>query len=507
MLLKPAGLCRVFWAASWGWPREKPAPTLAFAPSPLKPGSHTSGREMGSPRHSEVRWWRGSCLLLGPPGQLLGKEGDSPPPGGAPFARIWGWKKEGYRSPRCFLGLGCPRAGKAGRSRRGRGAIRGTGPPGCGLRARRLPAARHGAPARRALHSPSLHQRLREEGREPSLAHFPPSQTRTLPRSRSLTPSLSRSHTHTRAPAAAAPSLAPALPPAPPGSRRAPDSSSRAGSPAPRSVPRRQGWGEPRAAPRGKSAGAAGGWPARVRGEAAQPGGSPPAGGSGPEGARGPSLQPQAEPGCPRPAPRAPSSRRGGRGGSFPRPNFPRRGAEPPLGPESAALPVPQPRPPRAPEPPGPPRAAGRQRQGAEPARRKALGRWRASRRGPGPRRSRLSPHPRCQGSAPGPLPEAGSGAGKYRPAVSVCARVCVREVVRVRGYPGAGSSRGDTHGCGHLARRGSWPTGTPAASPARPRCPRAVGPARGHTVSQRQSCRLSWDRAAGALSLWKNRA
>lgn len=198
MLLKPAGLCRVFWAASWGWPREKPAPTLAFAPSPLKPGSHTSGREMGSPRHSEVRWWRGSCLLLGPPGQLLGKEGDSPPPGGAPFARIWGWKKEGYRSPRCFLGLGCPRAGKAGRSRRGRGAIPGTGPPGCGLRARRLPAARHGAPARRALHSPSLHQRLREEGREPSLAHFPPSQTRTLPRSRSLTPSLSRSHTHAR---------------------------------------------------------------------------------------------------------------------------------------------------------------------------------------------------------------------------------------------------------------------------------------------------------------------
>ncbi|XP_036040204.1 immunity-related GTPase family Q protein-like [Onychomys torridus] len=94
------------------------------------------------------------------------------------------------------------------RAKEGRG--RGGGPgskassgvrPGGRLR---LGSALRSAPARRALHSPSLHQRLREEGRDPSLAHFPPSQTRTLPRS--LAPP------HTRALAAAAPPLAPALP-------------------------------------------------------------------------------------------------------------------------------------------------------------------------------------------------------------------------------------------------------------------------------------------------------
>lgn len=139
-------------------------------------------------------------------------------------------------APRGFPGTG-PRVGWRGRLRpAGEGRDPGSGDPGSPAAGSRGPAAacssaRRVAPARRALHSRSLHQRLREEGRDPSLAHFPPSQTRTLPRSRSLTPSLPRSLalslTHTRAHAAAAPPLAPALPPAPPGGRRAPDSPAR----------------------------------------------------------------------------------------------------------------------------------------------------------------------------------------------------------------------------------------------------------------------------------------
>eukprot|EP00071_Canis_lupus_P013146 XP_005635410.1 uncharacterized protein LOC102153863 [Canis lupus familiaris] len=161
----------------------------------------------------------------------------------------------GAPPPRGFLRLGRPGAGEAGPSRRGRGAIgaggrgRGARLAGCGVRARWPPAARRGAPARRALHSPSLHQRLREEGRDPSLAHFPPSQTRTLPRSRSLTPSLPRSlaHTHARTRRRGSPSRARS----PSGSSGRPPGSGLARPPAARSVPRRQDRGQPRAAPRG----------------------------------------------------------------------------------------------------------------------------------------------------------------------------------------------------------------------------------------------------------------
>lgn len=130
--------------------------------------------------------------------------------------------------------------------RRGRGAV------GAGGRVPRLAAgsgpaaacgsAQRDAPARRALHSPSLHQRLREEGRDPSLAHFPPSQTRTLPRS--LAPP------HTRALAAAAPHLAPALP-------RLLQADAGAGpgrDPVARWRPEARGPGCSPAAPRGKSA-------------------------------------------------------------------------------------------------------------------------------------------------------------------------------------------------------------------------------------------------------------
>lgn len=118
-----------------------------------------------------------------------GREEEEHFPGGFPVA---GRRGDGASRPR---GRGRGAVGAGGRAPR---LAAGSGPAAaCG-------SARRVAPARQALHSPSLHQRLREEGRDPSLAHFPPSQTRTLPRS--LAPP------HTRALAAAAPHLAPALP-------------------------------------------------------------------------------------------------------------------------------------------------------------------------------------------------------------------------------------------------------------------------------------------------------
>lgn len=223
-------------------------------------------------------------------------------------------------------------------------------------------STRRGAPARRALHSRSLHQRLREEGRDPSLAHFPPSQTRTLPRSRSLTPSLPRSHTRAHPP--------PRLPLSRPlslwllraaaGLRTRPPAGAQA--PAPRSALRRQDWGEPRAAPRGKSAGCRGRggriaaeerlpiqqgapWPAGAAGRRRLGGGEPPAAGVA---------------GVPAPGPRAPPPLGGaGREGvshvqTFPGAELNRLSARSPRPP-----PAPQPRPLRAQEPLGPPRAEG----------------------------------------------------------------------------------------------------------------------------------------------------
>lgn len=246
----------------------------------------------------------------------------------------------------------------------GAGAGAGAPPLRGPRRAAACGSALRGASARRALHSPSLHQRLREEGRDPSLAHFPPSQTRTLPRSRSLTPSLSlalsRSHTRAHTP--------PRLPLSRPLSlrllRAAAGLGTRppagAGAPAPRSAPRRQDWGEPRAAPRGKSLGCRGRG-SRIAAEGRLPSQREPPGPRERPGRRrgGRASGRRGSPGAGARLPRAPSSWRGGRGGSFPRPNFPRRGAEPPLGPEPAA-PTRTPTPPAArPEPPGPPRAQG----------------------------------------------------------------------------------------------------------------------------------------------------
>lgn len=295
----------------------------------------------------------------------------------------------------------------------------------CGL-------TRRGAPARRALHSPSLHQRLREEGRDPSLAHFPPSQTRTLPRSRSLTPSLSRSHTRAHTP--------PRLPLSRPLSlwllRAAAGLWTRppagAQAPAPRSALRRQDWGELRAAPRGKSAGCRGRggriaaeerlpisegapWPAEAARQAVGLGGRA----SRRRGTRGAHAGP----------PRAPSSRRGGEGGSFPRPNFPRRRAEPPLGPEPAA-PTRPPTPPAArPGASGTPAGRGVTEPGANPGHRKGLGRGRtASTREPGPRCSR-SPPPLAAGARlPGPSQRRGPGPG------NTARRERVRAILYMRG-------------------------------------------------------------------------
>lgn len=189
---------------------------------------------------------------------------------------------------------------------RGRGAV------GAGGRAPRLAAgsgpaaacgsARRVAPARRALHSPSLHQRLREEGRDPSLAHFPPSQTRTLPRS--LAPP------HTRALAAAAPHLAPALP-------RLLQADAGAGpgrDPVARWRPEARGPGCSPAAPRGKSA-------RRPREASRTPLGEA----AGREGARtGERRARRGLRGNGTSAP-IPSPHPGRAKGTFPRPNFPRR--------------------------------------------------------------------------------------------------------------------------------------------------------------------------------------
>lgn len=124
---------------------------------------------------------------------------------------------------------------------RGPGSRRGSWGPG--------PPVAPRARARRALHSPSLQQRLRrEEGIRPS--HTPPSDTRP-PAPLAAPRSLALSRSHTRALAAAAPALAPALPPAPPGAaglRTRPPAG--AGAPAPRSAPRRQDGGAPGRSPR-----------------------------------------------------------------------------------------------------------------------------------------------------------------------------------------------------------------------------------------------------------------
>lgn len=355
------------------------------------------------------------------------------------------------------------------------------------------------ASAWRALHSPSLHQRLREEGRDPSLAHFPPSQIRTLPRSRSLTPSLSlalsRSHTRAHTP--------PRLPLSRPlslrllraaaGLRTRPPAG--AGSPALRSAPRRQDWGEPRAAPRGKNAGCRG-RSSRIAAEGRLPSRREPPGpqerpgrrrggrASGRKGSRGAGARP----------PRAPSSQPGGRGGSFPRPNFPRRGAQPPLGPQPAA-------PTSPPTPPAVRLGASGTPAGREVTARNSIGGQAHEQKGAGKGAHSFdtgtgtlafpAPLTLCYwGLATGPLPEAGSGPGNTARRERVRAGVCVCERERscsVRGHPEADSSSATRTAAATWVwgEEGSRPTRTPSAPLALPRCPRAVESAGGQAVAR----------------------
>lgn len=414
-------------------------------------------------------------------------------------------------APRGFPGTG-PRVGWRGRLRpAGEGRDPGSGDPGSPAAGSRGPAAacssaRRVAPARRALHSRSLHQRLREEGRDPSLAHFPPSQTRTLPRSRSLTPSLSRSlaHTHARTRRRGSPSRARS----PSGSSGRPPGSGLARPPAP-GLP-------PHAAPRGgRTGGSPGPLPeVRARGAAGGAATSPPRGGCPawreppgplePPGGRrgGRASRRRGSQGSRARPPRAPSSWRGRRGGSFPRPNFPRRGAEPPLGPEPAAPTRPHPpwsletrslrnaRGPRGDSARGsPPRAESGRGGGAQP---------RHGGQDPG---VPGAPHPPASGLSSRAPPRGGVRGQEIPHGVSVCARVCVCEVVQC---PGAPRGRLEPRRHARLqpprGEEGGWPTGTLAAPPAHTRCPGAVGPTRRQAAREGQRCPLPSDPALGTL-------
>ena len=272
-------------------------------------------------------------------------------------------------------------------------------------------SARRCAPAGLALHSPSLHQRLRELGRDPSLAHFPPSQTRTLPRSRSL----SLAHTHARTRRRGSPSRARS----PSGSSGRPPRSGlarpRRGS-RPTQRPEAAGLGEPRAAPRGKSAGCRGRG-GRIAAEGRLPSreGAPWPAGAARQAARGGrASRRRRSPVARARALRAPSSRRGGQRGSFPRPNFPRRGAEPPVGPEPAVPASPPPHPPRAPEPLGPPRVAGWQRRGPSPRAERGWGGGAQPRHGDADPGAPGAPHCLLPGFGSRAPPRGGVRAGKY---------------------------------------------------------------------------------------------
>lgn len=273
----------------------------------------------------------GSDLRLGVSGESCQARRETAPLLGALPSRASAVGSRRGTAPRGFLGRGRGWDGEAGPRRRGRGAIRGRGPglPGFGVPARRPPAARRGAallPGGRCILRVSTRGCGRKEGIRP--LHTSPlvrhahslAPARSLPRS----PSLSRSHTRAHTP--------PRLPLSRPlslrllrGGRRAPDSPARPrrGS-RPTQRPEAAGLGEPRAAPRGKSAGC------RVRGSRiaaegrlARPGGSPPwPAGVARQAARGGwgAREPPAAGGArvPAPGPRVPLLSAGRAGREFP---------------------------------------------------------------------------------------------------------------------------------------------------------------------------------------------
>lgn len=202
-------------------------------------------RDAGNPGRSRVRW---ANTPRCPTGASLGaacQEGHGPPPGGAPSARIWGWKKEGRPIPLEVLGpeLCAKCRGRTPPAREGchpgwvcwgdRGSPAGLWGP-----ARRPPAARRcvALPARgRCILSVSTRGCGRKEGIRP--LHTSPlvrhahslAPARSLPRSLALSPI--HTHTHTRAhPPPRLPLSLPLPLQAPPGGRRAPDSPARAGA-------------------------------------------------------------------------------------------------------------------------------------------------------------------------------------------------------------------------------------------------------------------------------------
>lgn len=147
-------------------------------------------------------------LKLGSPGKLPGGEVDGPPPGGAPFARIWGCRKEGHRPPGVSWDWAVGWDGEADHSCRGRGCDpgrRGRGSPAAGYSAWGggwwSPAARLAAallPGGRCILRVSTRGCGRKEGirplhTSPLVRHAP-----SLAPARSLPRSLAHTHARTR---------------------------------------------------------------------------------------------------------------------------------------------------------------------------------------------------------------------------------------------------------------------------------------------------------------------
>lgn len=283
----------------------------------------------GDLRLSKVRRQRRVGSQTGVSGEAARRGGRRSPSWGRSLRMDMGLQEGGAPPPGGFLGLGRGWDGEAGSARRGKGATRGAetrAPPLQGPGARRPPAAPRDAsllPGGRCILGVSTRGCGRKEGirplhTSPLVRHAPSlAPARSLPRSLAL--SLSRSHTRAHTP--------PRLPLSRPlslrflraaaGLRTRPPAGARA--PAARSAPRRQDWGEPRAAPRGKSAGCRGrGGHIAAEGRLPSLEGAPrPAGAAG-RAARGASLPPQGEPGFPRPAPARPLLLAGQAGREFP---------------------------------------------------------------------------------------------------------------------------------------------------------------------------------------------
>lgn len=372
----------------------------------------------------------------------------------------------GTRPPVRWRGRPLP----AGEGRDPVGGGRGSPAAGAGPRGRlRLCAARRGAallPGGRCILRVSTRGCGRKEGIRP--LHTSPlvrhahslAPARSLPRSPSLTHT--RAHTPPRLP------LSRPLPlrllRAAAGLRTRPPA--RAGAPAARSVPRRQDWGEPRAAPRGKSARCRGRG-GRIASEGRLPSkeGAPWPAGAARQAARGASLPPQGEPGCLRPAPARPLLSAGRAGREFPTSKLsPARSRAASLPGARGPHPPPLPRPPCDPEPPRPPRAEGWQRRGPSPRAERGWGGGAQSQQwGRDPGVPGAPPPPATGARLPGPSQRRGPGPGNTERRERVRAGVCARSW-RVRGHLEADSKpRRHARLRPPRGEGESWSAGTPA--------------------------------------------